>query len=96
MSELGGTGAPIAILMNLAGFALTGILLIIFAAGFYLEFFGIRGATPASLLLGLTGMLYPCEAYFFCDAGCIPATVSGSLHLILGESAVFVAVLPLL
>ena len=77
MSELGETGAPDAIIMNLAGFALTGILLIIFAARFYLEFAGIRGATPASLLLALTGMLYIGEAYFSCDAGCIPVTVSG-------------------
>jgi hypothetical membrane protein len=92
MSELGETGAPHAILMNLAGFTLTGILLILFAARFYLEFAGIRGATPASLLLALTGMLYLGEAYFSCDAGCIPVTVAGSLHLLLGQAAVFVAV----
>jgi hypothetical protein len=78
--------------MNLAGFAMTGILLIMFAARFYLEFAGIRGVTPASLLLALTGMLYLGEAYFSCDAGCIPVTVAGSLHLLLGQAAVFVAV----
>ena len=93
MSELGETGAPHAIIMNLAGFALTGVLLMIFAARFYLEFAGTRGVIPASLLLALTGALYMGEAYFSCDARCVPVTVSGSLHLLLGQTAVFVSIL---
>ncbi len=93
MSELGETGAPYAGIMNLAGFALTGTFLIIFAARFYLEFAGIRGVTPSSLLLALTGVLYLGEAYFPCDAGCVPVTGPGFLHLELGQVAVFVAVL---
>ena len=93
MSELGETGAPYAVIMNLAGFALIGTFLIIFAARFYLEFAGIRGATPSSLLLALTGVLYLGEAYFPCDAGCVPVTGPGLLHLELGQVSVFVAVL---
>lgn len=93
MSELGETGAPYAVVMNLAGFALTGILLMAFAAAFFLTFSGVRGTTGASLLLALVGILYLGEARFSCDAGCIPVTGPGLLHLEIGELLVISAVL---
>jgi hypothetical membrane protein len=93
MSELGAAGAPHAGVMNLAGFAATGILLIIFAAGFYCGFEKVRGASSATALLAVTGFLYIGEAYFRCDTGCIPVTASGFIHLQLGELSVFVFVL---
>jgi hypothetical membrane protein len=89
MSELGEVGAPHAVVMNLFGFALTGILILVFAWGFFLELRKIQGIVPATSLLALTGILYLAESYFRCDAGCIPpATFSGFLHLLLGEISV--------
>jgi len=93
MSELGEVGAPHALVMNLFGFALTGILILVFAWGFFLEFRRIDGIVPATSLLTLTGILYLAEACFHCDAGCIPpATFSGFLHLLLGEVSVAIMI----
>jgi hypothetical protein len=93
MSELGASGAPHAIVMNLAGFALTGILLIVFASAFYLTFSETRGATAASLLLALVGLFYLGEARFSCDTGCIPVTGNGLLHQELGQLSIIAAIL---
>jgi hypothetical protein len=93
MSELGETGAPYATVMNLGAFFLTGLLLILFASGFYLTFRRIRGAAPASALLVLSGILYIGEAEFSCDPGCIPVTSTGLFHLQLGQLLVTVMVL---
>lgn len=46
MSDLGNPASPLAPVMNVAGFGLTGLLICVFSTGFWL----VRGATPSSLV----------------------------------------------
>lgn len=76
ISELGETGAPQALLVNLAGFLPTGLLTILFAACTAAR----AGANPRArfgfLLFSSVGWAYFVTALFPCDPGC-PA--SGSI-----------------
>jgi len=92
MSELGETGAPYAIVMNLAGIGLSGLLLVLFAAAFALGFAGLRGTNAASALLGMAGLLEIGQAYFTCDAGCRGTSLPAMLHLLIGEVAIFLTI----
>lgn len=92
MSVLGETGGPYTLVMNLAGFALIGILVILFAGAFYLQFRNIRASALAAALLVAAGLCYIGEAYFHCDSGCVPVTPAGMIHLQLGELLVFLMV----
>jgi hypothetical membrane protein len=93
MSELGEAGAPYALVMNLGGFLLLGILLICFSFGLHAALRPSVASLTGALLVILAGLAYIGLAAFSCDRGCIPVTVAGSFHLFIGENAVFVGVL---
>jgi hypothetical membrane protein len=80
MSELGVAGAPYAMVMNLTGLALTGILLIIYATGAHATLGKYRGGTPGSLLVAIMGLAFMGTAIFSCDEGCVAVTTAGELH----------------
>jgi len=93
MSELGETGAPFALVMNLGGFLLLGILLIAFSFGLYASLPPSRAGCAGAVLVMIAGLTYAGEATFSCDIGCLAVTTAGSLHLLIGEIAVIVAIL---
>ncbi len=93
MSELGETGAPYAPAMNLTGFLLTGLLLLLFSPGLSAILPPGAPGRAGSILVGIAGLTYIGEAIFPCDRGCIPVTFAGTVHLLIGEIAILTAVL---
>ncbi|MDD1665760.1 MAG: DUF998 domain-containing protein [Methanomicrobiales archaeon] len=93
MSELGASGAPYALVMNLGGFLLLGILLVIFSFGLYAALKPSLASRAGAILVAIAGLTYIGEAVFSCDKGCIPVTFAGSAHLFIGDLAVLDAVL---
>jgi hypothetical membrane protein len=91
MSELGVAGSPYAIVMNLAGLALTGILLIIYSTGIHAVLGKYRGGIPGSLLVAIVGLAFAGTAIFSCDTGCVAVTTAGELHGLLGMIGMFAA-----
>ena len=91
ISELGETGGPYAETMNF-GFGLTGILIILFSyCIFILMGRSLAGAT-GSFVVVLAGIAFIAMAFFSCDSGCMPVTVTGQIHLQLGILALLAAV----
>jgi len=93
MSELGESGAPYALAMNLAGFLLPGVLLVIFSLGLWAALKPTLAGRGGVVLVAIAGITYIGEAVFSCDRGCIPVTFAGSAHLLIGDLAVLDAVL---
>jgi len=92
MSELGETGAPLAPVMNLAGFVATGFLMILLSVGLREGLGRGRMATAGSLLVAGAGIAYLAMAVFPCDPGCVAVSPAGRVHLILGLLAILMAI----
>jgi hypothetical membrane protein len=91
ISELGETGAPYAGIMNV-GFGLTGLLMILFSYSVYaLIGKSLPGVAGSGLVL-VSGVSFIAMAFFSCDAGCLPVTRSGQIHLQLGFLASIAAI----
>ena len=91
MSELGETGAPYAGIMN-AGFVTTGLLMVLFS---YSVYFLIGKSVPGMIGSGLivaAGISFIAMGFFSCDAGCLPLTLPGQIHIQLGLFASVAAV----
>jgi hypothetical membrane protein len=93
MSELGETGAPYAIIMNVLGFGLFGILIVGFAPGLYFALGNRRTAFAGSAFILAAGLAFIGMAFLPCDTACVPVTTAGSMHLVLGLVAIVAAVL---
>lgn len=89
ISELGARDAPSAVLMNVVGTALVGVLLCAFSLALY------RGSDPGFLatagaaLLASSGLAFIVVGLFPCDPGCSLAAPSASMrvHVIAGTVA---------
>jgi len=92
MSELGGNGAPFAPVMNLLGFAATGILMVLFASGLREGLGKGRAVTAGSLLVAGAGAAFIAMSFISCNRGCVPVTAAGGLHLLLGLLAMAMAI----
>lgn len=81
VSELGSTGAPNAIIMNIAGFALLGILIIGFAYGLH---HGINDGSSkiGPALLAISGVSFIGVGLFQCDLGCVNVSITGMMHVV--------------
>ena len=82
VSELGAIGAPNAIIMNIAGFSLLGILIIAFAPGLH---FGInegKGSKIGPGLLAVSGAGFIALGFFPCDSGCVNVSFTGLMHVV--------------
>ena len=91
ISELGVTGSPYAGTMNF-GFALTGVLIILFSYSVFVLFGrSLTGATGSAVVV-FAGISFIGMALFSCDAGCMPVTSTGQIHLQLGILALLAAV----
>ncbi|MDD1658104.1 MAG: DUF998 domain-containing protein [Methanomicrobiales archaeon] len=91
MSELGVAGSPYATVMDLVGLALTGILLILFTPAIHAALGKERGGTPGTVLVVVVGMTFVGMAFLPCDAGCVPVTSTGQIHLLLGMAGIILA-----
>ena len=81
MSELGGVESPYKDIMNYAGFAGVGVLIISFRIGFYCKFKSSNlWLQLASLMLFVGGLFMIVVAFFPCDPHCIDVTRTGRLH----------------
>ena len=87
ISELGAIDAPNAIIMNIAGFALLGLFIIIFALGFnkliYLNNSSIIGKIGIMLII-FSGVAFIMVGLFPCDPMCVNLSTVGIIH---GRSA---------
>lgn len=86
-SELGATGAPNAIIMNVFGFLLLGILLIAFALGLYRNLNKEKGTMIGSALIVVTGVSLVAVAFFPCDPGCVNISFTGMMHGVFATSS---------
>jgi hypothetical membrane protein len=93
MSELGETGAPYAIIMNVIGFGLFGILIVGFAPGLYFALGQRRTAFAGAVFILAAGLAFIMMAFLPCDTACVPVTTAGRMHLVLGLVAIVAAVL---
>ena len=84
ISELGATGAPYAVVFNVLGPGLFGILSVAFAAGLWRALKGGPLAFITAALITVAGIAGILEGVFVCDPGCVPVTPAGSLHLMIG------------
>jgi hypothetical membrane protein len=84
ISELGATGAPYAMVFNVLGPGIFGLLSVLFALGLWRALKGGPLAFAAAALVTIAGIAGILEGVFPCDPGCIPVTMTGSLHLTLG------------
>lgn len=82
VSELGMSNAPQALLWNLLGFGLVGVLILVFALSLYLEFNATRSGMFISALTGISGLGYVGLGIFPAAIGFQPST-STTLHTIM-------------
>ncbi len=80
MSELGETGGSNAIIMNTAGFALLGILMIAFAFGLHRGISEGKGSKIGPALIAISGVAVVGAGIFPCDPGCVNESFTGMMH----------------
>ena len=83
ISELGGVGAPNAVIMNTAGFALTGILIIVFALGLYYGLDKGSGSKIGPALVAVYGLGMFGIAFFPWDNVNL-ASFTSTMHSLIG------------
>ena len=95
ISELGATGAPNAIIMNV-GLFLLGILIIAFAFGLYLGINEGRSSKIGPTLLAVSGAGFMATGLFPCDPSCVNVTFTGKMHVVSARIAWIGMILALL
>lgn len=93
MSELGVSGEPYSLLMNVVGFGLVGILLVGFSYATYRVFRPLRRVFFGSVMVAGAGLSFIAMGFYHCDQGCIAVTTAGNVHLLLGLVATVLALL---
>jgi hypothetical membrane protein len=93
MSELGAVDAPNAILMNTAGFALLGLLLIAFAVGLHRSIGKGKGSKIGPALVAVSGAALVMTGIFPCDPGCVDVSDVGVMHSVFAMVAAFAMML---
>jgi hypothetical membrane protein len=80
LSELGASGAPYAVVFNVAGLMASGVLVVVLSLGLQHEFIGNRLARTGGILLSVSGASLFMTGIFPCDVGFVEASASGILH----------------
>ena len=88
VSELGMSNSPYALLWNLLGFGLVGLLIVVFAWSLYLEFKSTRGGMLLSTLIGISGLGYVGLGIFPATIGFQPSTAT-TLHTMMVMTSYF-------
>lgn len=97
MSELGATGAPFALAMNLVGFIALGCCIILSALGLHQVINKGNGSKGSPVLLVFSGIGFIMTGIFPCDPDCITVSLIGILHgyaALLAQMALILAILP--
>lgn len=79
-SELGALDAPLAPVMNVAGFMGLGVAILCFAGAYALTLKGGWMRWAAVVLLAIAGIGMVVVGFFPCDPGCVDVTTGGRLH----------------
>lgn len=89
LSELGAIGAPYAVIMNVFGISLIGLLMICFAVGLFGCLSPLTGGRSSAVLIGLSGIAFILIGLFPCDPGCTMTQPSPRMiiHLLAGLTA---------
>jgi hypothetical protein len=95
VSELGAPDAVLPGLMNIAGFVVAGVLMIVFTAAVWPVLAGEVLAVLTAVLLILTGISLISAGLFHCDPGCpiAGASTTGMTHHLFGAAALLLAAL---
>jgi hypothetical membrane protein len=91
ISELGGVGAPNPLIQNL-NFAVTGLLIIVFASGLNSGLDAGKRSWLGPMLLAGFGVVMVVHAFLPCDAGCEFVTRVGSAHNVTGLAGFLLAI----
>ena len=97
MSELGATGAPFALAMNLVGFIMVGCCIILSALGLHQGIGKGICSKGGPILLLCSGIGFILTGLFPCDPHCITVSLIGTLHgyaALLAQMALILAILP--
>jgi len=89
MSELGELGGPNAIIMNIAGFILLGLMMIAFAFGLHRGIGEGEGSKIGPVLVAVSGVALVITGIFPCDPGCVDVSIVGSTHSVFAVIAAF-------
>lgn len=82
MSKLGAVGAPYAVIMNTAGFALLGLLIGAFAFGLDRGISNGNGSKIGPALVVVSGAALVMTAIFPCDPSCVDVSMVEVMHSI--------------
>ena len=93
MSELGEVGSSNAIIMNTAGFALLGVLMIAFTFGLHRGISGGKGSKIGPALIALSGTALVITGIFPCDPGCVDVSMVGITHSVFAIISAFAMIL---
>lgn len=96
MSELGAVDSPNAMVMNTAGLALLGILMIIFSFGLYKGITKETDTKFGSILVAIAGTSLIGSAIFPCDPHCINVSLTGIMHDVFATIPAIVIILALI
>ena len=80
MSELGGVESPYKGIMNIFGFMLVGLFILIFGVGYNNHFKKSWHKTLTVLSLVVGGLFMIVVGFFPCDPACVDVTLVGRLH----------------
>lgn len=96
MSVLGESGGPNAIVMNIAGLALLGILMIAFSFSLHLGIKKSKYSKFGSILIAVAGAALMGSAFFPCDPRCVNISFTGKMHDVFGTIPAIAIILALL
>lgn len=96
MSVLGEAGGPNAVVMNVAGLALLGILMIVFSFGLRRGLTGGMDSKFGSILIAVAGTSLIGTALFPCNPGCVNQSFSGKMHDVFSAIPAIAIILALL
>lgn len=96
MSVLGEAGGPNAIVMNIAGLALLGLLMIAFSFGLHLGIEKGKDSRFGSIFIAVAGAALVGSAFFPCDPGCINTSFTGKMHDVFGTIPAIAIILALI
>ncbi|MFX1324751.1 MAG: DUF998 domain-containing protein [Promethearchaeota archaeon] len=80
MSEIGAVDSPFKNIMNIFGFSLLGVFIVIFSTGFKIFFRKNLQMAFTFILLLIGGIFMFLVGFFPCDPQCIDVTLTGRLH----------------
>ncbi|MBR9699980.1 DUF998 domain-containing protein [Candidatus Woesearchaeota archaeon] len=95
ISELGAVDSPVRWIANIFGFIPMGAVMFLFGLGLYRVLEHKVSAKTGSLLLMVAGVLLSAVSAFPCDDACENTSVVGTMHEILSDAPLYLALIAL-